>query len=153
MRDSAAPLRIVAKGNVAAHAREHKCPEAEPKTRGIVIIKYVCVCVFIKLVFFFLVSMRKPLLDGSVDFLVLPLYVLDVGASINVLRARVNGILLAAVGHLLVHYVRIFVIFVLVAGCDVCLASGADSPRSFLVAATPRCNKQPHDRSRQLCVF
>lgn len=93
-----------------------------------------------------------PLLNGRVRFLVL-LRLLDVRATVHVFRARVYRILLAALRYFLVDDTRVLVIlFVLVPGCDVRLASGADTARSFLVAPTPRCNKQRHDRSRQMCV-
>lgn len=91
-------------------------------------------------------------LNGRVRLLVL-LLLLEVRAAVHVFVARVYRILLAALRYLLIDDAGVLVIlFVLVPGGDVRLASGADTARSFLVAPTPRCNKQRHDRSRQKCV-
>lgn len=104
-------------------------------------------CLFFS--FFFL---SLSLLDGRVRLLVL-LGVFDVRTAVHVFGARVYRILLATLRHLLVDDTRVLVILVVfVAGRDVRLTSGADVTRSLLVAATPRCNKQRHDRSRQMCV-
>lgn len=78
---------------------------------------------------------------------------LDVRAAVHVFRARVYWILLATLRYFFIDDTRVLVIlFIFVPGGDVRLASGADTARSFLVAPTPRCNKQRHDRSRQKCV-
>lgn len=91
-------------------------------------------------------------LDRRVRLLVLH-GLFDVRTAVHVFGARVYRILLATLRHLLVDDTRVLLILVvLVAGRDVRLASGADVTRSLLVAATSRCNKQRHDRSRQMCV-
>lgn len=78
---------------------------------------------------------------------------LDVRAAVHVFRARVYWILLATLRYFFIDDTRVLVIlFIFVPGGDVRLASGADTACSFLVAPTPRCNKQRHDRSRQKCV-
>jgi len=99
----------------------------------------------------FFLSLNLSLLDGRVRLLIL-LGVFDVRTAVHVFGARVYWILLATLRHLLVDDTRVLLILVLIAGCDVRLASGADVTRSLLIAATPRCNKQRHDRSRQMCV-
>jgi len=91
------------------------------------------------------------LLNGRVRLLVL-LGVFDIHTAIHVFGARMYGILLTSLRHFLVDDTLLVILLVLVAGRDVRLASGADATRSLLVAATPRCNKQRHDRSRQMCV-
>lgn len=102
--------------------------------------------------FFSLFFLSLSPLDGRVRLLVL-LGVFDVRTAVHVFGARVYRILLATLRHLLVDDTRVLVILVVfVAGRDVRLTSGADVTRSLLVAATPRCNKQRHDRSRQMCV-
>lgn len=91
-------------------------------------------------------------LDRRVRLLVL-FRLLDVRAAVHVFRARVYWILLATLRYFFIDDTRVLVIlFIFVPGGDVRLASGADTARSFLVAPTPRCNKQRHDRSRQKCV-
>lgn len=101
------------------------------------------------LFFFFFLS---SFLNGRVRLLVL-LSIFDVRTAVHVFGARVYRILLAPLWHFLVDDTRVLVILViLVAGRDVRLASCADVTRSLLVAATSRCNKQRHDRSRQMCV-
>lgn len=100
---------------------------------------------------FFFFSFFFPPLDGRVRLLVLGVF--NVRTAVHVFGARVYRILLATLRHLLVDDTRVLVfLVVLVAGSDVRLASGADVTRSLLIAATPRCNKQRHDRSRQMCV-
>lgn len=92
------------------------------------------------------------LLNGCVRLLVL-LGVFHVRTAVYVFGARVYRILLASLRYFLVDDTRVLVILVvLVAGRNVRLTSGADATRSLLVAATSRCNKQRHDRSRQMCV-
>lgn len=91
-------------------------------------------------------------LNGRVRLLVL-LGLFNVRTAVHVFGARVYRILLASLRHFLVDDTRVLVIlFVLVVGRNVRLASGADAIRSLLIAATSRCNKQRHDRSRQMCV-
>ena len=103
--------------------------------------------------FFFFLFFFSFFLNRRVRLLVL-LRLLDVGAPVHVFRARVYRILLATLRYFLIDDTRVLVVilFVLVPRGDVRLASGADTARSFLVAPTPRCNKQRHDRSRQKCV-
>jgi len=90
-------------------------------------------------------------LNGRVRLLVL-LGVFDIRTAVHVFGARMYGILLTSLRHFLVDDTLLVILLVLVAGRDVRLASGADATRSLLVAATSRCNKQRHDRSRQMCV-
>lgn len=91
-------------------------------------------------------------LNGRVRLLVL-LDVFDVRTAVYVFGARVYRILLASLRYFLVDDTRILVILlILIAGCYVRFAPGANVTRSLLIAATSRCNKQRHDRSRQMCV-